>query len=221
MIDDFEILGKALAEFLVSNLIPQLDRADFKTTIVIVGRDDMKDSHIGFQHHHTNKIVGSLRLEKLPIETAKMMLISAGYNPNEADQLASYTDGYPFLVSVLCETKDRSVTFYQRFYDRTTRWMSDVEKEWVIPLCYLGRVDLQTIPLVLPNIDASIVMDWFKREASLRDPDESYYVISPLIRKMICEYNARYVGSVEHEAIKNKAQASAKIQDDGVENLSL
>jgi len=205
IIDDFEILGKSTAEFLVANLIPHLQHASFPTTIIFLGRDDMKDVHVGFPHHHADKIVGALRLETLPLETAKALLMEHDYSPEEAANLAEETEGYPFLISILCESKDRSVVFYQRFFDRTTRWMSRYEKEWVIPLAYLDKIDKEILSRMLPEESPAMIMEWFQREASIRDPNGTFYAISPFIRKMMCEYNLRIEGAGAHEELLRRA----------------
>jgi len=73
----------------------------------------------------------------------------------------SESQGYPFLVTFLCEAKGGSVSFYQQFYERTTRWMTPTEKSWVLPLCYLDRITEASIQTMLPDVPAFAVMAWF------------------------------------------------------------
>jgi len=207
VLDDFEILGKTVANFVVTKLIPKLEQAKLKTLLLVVGRDDMQDAHVGFQHHHSGKIKENVRLEKLPLATAEQMFKEAGYSDEEAAEMTQKTQGYPFLVATLCETKNRNVMFYQRFVERTTRWMSYREKEWVIPLAYLNRVDLETIQRVLPDENPSVIMSWFQKEASLRDPKADHYVIAPFIREMLLEHNKRIVGETEHNRKLDEANS--------------
>jgi hypothetical protein len=207
ILDDFEVLGKVVAEFVVANLLPALNNAAFPTIAIVVGRDDMQDAHIGFQHHHAGKIIGSQRLQKLPRDVATRMFIEAGYTAVEAARKTEETEGYPFLVATLCESKERTVTFYRRFFDRTTRWMSEQEKAWVIPLAYLDRITEESIAVMLPDTNAKQVMAWFTTEASIRDPEASWFVISPFIRNMLLEYNLRLVGESRHAELQKQAGA--------------
>ncbi len=201
IIDDFEILGKSIADFLVEALIPLLANADFHSTIIVLGRDDLFDSHIGFQHHLSHHVRDRIRLGVLPEEVAAGLFLDAGYGKHELEKLISESMCYPFLVSLLCEAKGGSVSFYKRFYDRTTRWMGETERGWVLPLCYLDRVTESTVALMLPDAPAGAVVDWFGEEASLRDSGAEWYVVAPYIRRTLLEYNERKIGPQKHKAM--------------------
>ena len=135
IIDDFEILGKTIHVFLTDALIAELQRANFHTTIIVLGRDDLADASAAFQHHRAHLVRDRVRLEALDNGVTERMFREAGYSDEEVPQLMEESRGYPFLVRLLCEARGGSVSFYQQFYQRTTRWMGLVEKDWVLQLC--------------------------------------------------------------------------------------
>jgi len=73
VIDDFEILGKTIIEFVTTALIPALEEANFHTTLILVGRDDISDAHIAFQHHLSHLVKDRLRLDKFTDEVTQGM----------------------------------------------------------------------------------------------------------------------------------------------------
>ena len=73
--------------------------------------------------------------------------------------------------------------------------MGAKEKEWVLPLSYLDRITEESVTTMLPSASPSSVLDWFKHEASLRDPHAEWYVISPYIRRTLIEFHRKEIGS--------------------------
>lgn len=71
IVDDFEILGRTVVNFLVTSLIRALQSAPFATKIVIVGRDDLFDADISFQHHLSGHVIDKLRLERFDAGVTK------------------------------------------------------------------------------------------------------------------------------------------------------
>jgi hypothetical protein len=193
VIDDFEILGSTVVDFLVTSLIRALQSAPFATKIVIVGRDDLFDANISFQHHLSCLVIDKLRLERFDPAVTEKMLLGAGYSTDELPELLEESQGYPFIVSLLCEAKGGTVSFYKRFFERTTRWMTETQKTWVLPLCYLDRIDEQTVERMLGPSIGKAVMEWFSNEASLRDPNAQCYVIAPYIRRTLKAYHSTLV----------------------------
>lgn len=211
VIDDFEILGKTMAEYIVTGLIPALEKAKFKSTIFIVGRDDLYNTHISFQHHFANCVKNRIRLEKFTDEVALALFREAGYNDTEAHEFLDQSQGYPFLVSLLCEVPGQNVSFYQQFYERTTRWLTPQEKKWVLPLAYLEKVTESSVRAMLPEEPVNAIMEWFQHEGSLRDPQAMWFVISPFIRKMLQEYHLRVIGTEKQKEFQSRGHsASAK-----------
>jgi len=211
VIDDFEILGKTIVDFVATSLIPALEHANFHSTVIILGRDALPDAHVSFQHHLSRLVRDKIRLEKFPDDVARQMFREAGHQDSDIPTLMEESLGYPFLVSLLCEAKGGSVSFYQQFYERTTRWMTPTQKQWVIPLAYLDRVTEPAIEAMLPDVSASAVMEWFKHEASLRDPNAEWYVIAPYIRRTLKEYHCKEVGTKRQtEMIARGEEASLR-----------
>jgi hypothetical protein len=210
VIDDFEILGKTIIDFVTTALIPTLEGANFHTTIIIVGRDDIADAHVAFQHHLSHLVKDRLRLDKFTDKVTQGMFLEAGYSQEELGQLMIESLGYPFLVKLLCEAKGGSVSFYQQFFERTTRWMGATERGWVLPLCYLKTITEESISHMLPGVPASAVIDWFKHEASLRDPNASWYVIAPYIRRTLIEFHKREIGTKRSEELIAKGKAASE-----------
>jgi hypothetical protein len=209
IIDDFEILGKTIIEFVTTALIPALATSNFHTTLVFVGRDDLSDAHVSFQHHLAHLVRQKIRLDKFKDEVARGLFIEAGYADEDLCKLMKDSLGYPFLVNLLCEGKGRNVSFYQQFYERTTRWMGPTEKEWVLPLCYLDKITEESVAIMLPSASPSSVLNWFKHEASLRDPNAEWYVITPYIRRTLIECHKKEIGAKKSEDLIIKGKEAS------------
>lgn len=209
VIDDFEILGKTIVAFVTSALIPALEQSNFHTKLIFVGRDDLSDANVSFQHHLSHLIQEKLRLDTFPEDVARAMFMEAGYAEAELPTLMQESLGYPFLVKLLCEAKGGSVSFYQQFYERTTRWIGPVEREWVLPLCYLDRITEASVACMLPSVPPTSVIEWFKHEASLRDPNEEWYVIAPYIRRTLIEYHRKEIGTTKSQDWIARGQAAS------------
>lgn len=210
IIDDFEILGKTIIDFVTTALIPTLEQANFPSTIIILGRDDLSDAHVSFQHHLSHLVREKIRLERFSDSITKKMFLEAGYSGTDITTLLEESQGYPFLVNLLCEAKGGTVSFYQQFYERTTRWMNPLEKSWVLPLSYLDRITESSIQKMIPDAPAHAVMDWFKKEASLRDPNAEWYTIAPYIRRTLAEYHHKKLGTKKHlDLIEQGKEASS------------
>lgn len=199
VLDDFEILGKTTIHFITTSLIPQLEQSGFHTTIIVAGRDDLFDAHIEFMHHLHHFVRDRIRLEKLSEDVTLRMFRDSGYAEEDLPRLLDESQGYPFLVALLCEAKGGSVSFYKQFYDRTTRWMTASQKNWVLPFCYLDRITEGSVAKMIGDDHARLAMDWFMNEASLRDPHAEWYVISPYIRRTLLEYHLRMIGEEKQQ----------------------
>ena len=210
IIDDFEILGKTIIDFITIALIPALEKANFHSTLIFLGRDDISDANVAFQHHLSHLVREKIRLDKFNDEIAKTMFTNSGYAEAELDSLLDESLGYPFLVKLLCDAKGGSVSFYQQFFERTTRWMAPTEKNWVLPLCYLDRITETSVELMIPDVPASSVVGWFKHEASIRDPAAEWYVIAPYIRRTLLEFHRRQIGTKKHKEMIVKGKSASE-----------
>ena len=95
--------------------------------------------------------------------------------PDErAKELFVATQGYPFLLSLVIEETGApgggSALFLRRFFERTTRWMTATEIEWFVRVCYLERVNLDTLARLFPQEQCAVIQTWFEKEPSIRDP---------------------------------------------------
>jgi hypothetical protein len=210
VLDDFEILGKTIIDFVTNALIPALKQANFHSTIIIIGRDSLSDAHVAFQHHLSNLVREKIRLEKFPDTVALQMFREAGHPEEDLPNLLEESQGYPFLVTLLCEAKSGSVSFFQQFFERTTRWMAPTEKSWVLPLCYLDRITEASVSAMIPDSPAAAVIEWFKHEASLRDPNAQWYVIAPYIRRTLKEYHLKELGTAKYNEFNAKGQDASR-----------
>lgn len=209
IIDDFEFIKDLTIEFLSKSLIPVLEKSNFYSKIVIIGRDDLYNTHVSFQHHLSHLIQDEIRLEPLSEEIARNMFLEAGYTNENAESLIKDCYGFPFLISLLCEGNKGGVSFYQQFYERTTKWMTPEQKEWLIPLCYLDQINESTIEEMIPNHPAKKIMEWFEHEASLRDPHANCYVISSYIRTTLKEYHRKKLGDKKWIQLVNKGREAS------------
>ena len=192
VIDDFEALAPALEEFLVGALVPQLAEARFPSILVILGRDDLEAMHPAWSQHCRQYLHDQIRLSPFGREAALDLLERAGVPEERREDLFQATQGFPFLLSLLIEERDTegagSALFLRKFFDRTTRWMSEREREWFVRVCYLESVNVDALAPLFPGEDVEKVQDWFEKEASIRDPGAPVFRVRPLIREKVMRY---------------------------------
>lgn len=192
VLDDYEAMEGVLGDFLVGALVPQLAGAPFRTVLLVIGRDDLEITHPGWSHHCSKYIRDQITLAPFDAEVANQMFAAAGIPRERWGTLFEATQGYPFLLDLVIEEaadyENGSVVLLRRFYDRTTRWMTDEEKDWFVRLCYLERINEDTIARLFSEEDVARVQNWFEREASIRDPAAPYFRVRPLIRDKILRY---------------------------------
>lgn len=193
IVDDYEAVGPTLADFLISSLIPRLAEASFATMVIVAGRDDLEDTHPGWGQHCRRFLTEQIRLQAFDAETAAQLMALEGVAEDRRAAIYELTEGFPLLLSLAIEeaaSDGASALFLKRFFDRTTRWMSQEERDWFIATCYLGEVNEDTLCRVLPEADIGAVQDWFEGEASIRDPSARFFRVRPLIREKVLGYVA-------------------------------
>lgn len=192
VIDDFEALAPTLEDFLVGSLIPRLAEAAFPTLVIILCRDDLDAMHPAWGQHCRRYLRDQIRLSPFSREAAFELLAQADVPAARRDDIYEMTQGFPFLLSLLIEGLGEegagSALFLRRFFDRTTRWMSAVEREWFVRVCYLDAVNLDSLKAVFPGEDVEKIQSWFEREASIRDPAAAVFRVRPLIRDKVLKY---------------------------------
>jgi len=186
VIDDYEALGPLLGDFLVGALVPRLADASFPTLLVISGRDDLEVTHTGWSQHCKRYLQERIRLQPFDRAVALELLRQGEIPDSRVDEIYTATQGLPFLLSLAIEeARDEdagSALFLKRFYERTTRWMSQRQRDWFVSTCYLDVINEDTLArLYLPS-EALEIQDWFEIEASIRDPTHNVFRVRPLIR---------------------------------------
>lgn len=192
IIDDYEAVGGLLGDFLVGALVPELAAAPFQTLLVVVGRDDIETTHPGWAQHCRRFLREQIRLRPFDAAAAHQVFADAGIPEARWASLFEATQGYPFLISLAVEEAGdyggESVVFLTRFYDRVTRWMTDREREWFTRICFLDRVDEDSLRVCFPDENVTRIQDWFEREPSVRDPAAPYFRVRPMVREKMLRY---------------------------------
>jgi hypothetical protein len=210
IIDDFEALAPTLEDFLVGALIPKLAEAPFPTLLIILCRDDLEAMSPAWAQHCRRYIKEQIRLAPFTRVEAYALLASAGVPPERREGMFEVTQGFPFLLGLLIdglgEEGASSALFLRKFFDRTTRWMSSEEREWLIRVCYLDAVNLDSLAPLFPDADVERVQSWFEREASIRDPAAAHFQVRPLIREKVLRYQELRAPS-RHQELRALARA--------------
>ena len=192
VLDDYESSAELLSDFLVGALVPALATAPFQTVLVILGRDDLKATHPGWDQHCRRYVKEQIKLTPFDEKSTFELFAAAGIDPARWPALFEATQGFPFLISLACEeateAEAESVVFLRRFYDRTTRWMSERERDWFERVCYLDRVDEDTLCTLFSPDEVAAVQDWFEREPSVRDPAAPFFRVRPMVREKVLRY---------------------------------
>jgi len=192
VIDDYEAVGALLGDFLVGALVPELAAAPFQTVLLILGRDDIETTHPGWAQHCRRYLGEQIRLHPFDVAAAHDLFAAAGIPEARWAALYEATQGYPFLIGLAVEEAGDyggdSVVFLTRFHDRVTRWMTDREREWFVRICFLDRVDEDSLKILFPDENVTRIQDWFEREPSIRDPAAPYFRVRPMVREKMRRY---------------------------------
>ena len=197
VLDDFEVLGPVLADFVFGSLVPKLENADFRTTILIVGRDDFQASNPDWQYRYDRYIRDQIRLTPFTRDQALEFLLNLNIDAEEAENIYNYTEGFPFLLKLVCEERGAlsadgvgAADIPRQFFDRTTRWMSEHEIDWFKKIVYLDKIDTDTLAWFFESGEVETILHWFEREGTLRDPKAPVFRVRGIIREKILQYLA-------------------------------
>ena len=190
--DDYESLAERLGTFLGDHLVPLLAQASFETVMVVIGRDRLTDTHPVWRQRHDGRILGEIRLESFEPSEAEAFVRARGISDDETvARLLRDTAGYPYLLTSEVDAElagGRNALGLKSFFDRTARWMSETERSWLLPLCFLDEINEETIAAVLPDANAQQVLRWFKSEASVRSPASRHWSVLPILRSRLTAY---------------------------------
>jgi hypothetical protein len=187
--DDYETLESTLDDFLRHEFLPRLRKAKFQTVIIILGRDSIRDVNFAWDQYFGKDIVLDLRLAPLSENESRQYLEALNiHDPNTKERIIEDSLGLPFLLAAEAECEmqgESSALSLQKFIDRTTRWMTQEQKGWTLALAFLDDVNSDTVGYMLPDSDPLEVVEWFKREASIRSPEAGKWRILPILRSRI------------------------------------
>lgn len=186
--DDYETLEPTLDDFLRREFLPRLGKAKFQTVIIILGRDSIR-VNFAWDQYFGKDIVLDHRLTPLSDNESRQYLEALGiHDPNARERIIKDSLGLPFLLAAEAECEvqgESSALSLQKFVDRTTRWMTQEQKGWALALAFLDDVNRDTVGHMLPDSNPMEVVEWFKREASIRSPEAGKWKMLPILRSRI------------------------------------
>jgi hypothetical protein len=193
ILDDYEKLQASIGEFVVSYLLPALKSARFESVVIILGRDQLQATHPAWDQHLRPILLPRIVLEPLSRQDMEELVESYGVRSSgEKERAWQDTQGYPFYVQLWIEEVEsggRSVVMLKRFYDRTTRWMSDKEKEWLHLTLFLEEVNKWSLRSMTENDEeAQDAFRWFEREGSVRDTVGGVFRVREYLRSRLSDY---------------------------------
>lgn len=195
--DDYETLEPTLDEFLRREFLPRIKKAKFQTTIIILGRDSIRNVNFAWDQYFGKDIVLDIKLESLSHDESQRYLEALGISDsNVRDRIIRDSLGLPFLLAAEAECELQGTggaVSLQKFVDRTTRWMTQEQRAWAVALAFLEEVNSDTVKCMLPESEPKEVVEWFKREASIRSPDTVRWKMLPII-------SSRIQASVENDS---------------------
>jgi hypothetical protein len=193
VIDDYETVQGSAGEFLVSHFLPALRNANFETTAIIMGRDQLEATHPSWDQHLMPCMEKRIELSSLSkLEVYQMVEAFEIYSEEEKERAWNDTSGYPFYVQLWVEEAEsggRSAVMLKRFYDRTTRWMSDQQKIWLQQVLFLDAINQNTLEIILNDAEeANLAFEWFKNEGSVRDTTSKKFRVREYLRSRLLDY---------------------------------
>ena len=137
VLDDYESLEPVLGTFLLDELLPRLRDAAFETTLLVVGRDRVRDSGgdrgVGTswkQHYESNLVHPDIELKHLTKDESASLIrsrLGADIDESVVQRIIRDTEGYPYLLDSEIEDSlsgGGTALSLRNFVDRTTRWMT-------------------------------------------------------------------------------------------------
>jgi hypothetical protein len=209
-IDDYEMLQDPLGEFLVGHLLPGLRSANFQSVVIILGRDQLEATHPGWDQHLKSNLLRCISLTPLSRPEMDQLVESYGVTAHaEMERAWRDTQGYPLYVQLWIEemaSGGRTAVMLKRFHDRTTRWMSDRQKQWLQRTLFLDEVNIRTLRAMLGNEpEAGEAFRWFECEGSVRDTSGGVFRVREYLRSRLIDYLR--VSDPDHcEQLRRKGQ---------------
>ncbi|OTG95012.1 hypothetical protein [Acinetobacter sp. ANC 3832] len=191
VIDDYEALQPIISDFLTQNFLKSLKNAGFLSTVVIIGRDSLTATSVDWNQYFDNNMCDPIVLQNL--SKKEVLELSSKFGILEVDQqekIWNETNGYPYYIQLWKEEAQSgglSSVKLKQFYNRTTRWMTKIQKEWLESIVFLDTIDVQTIgDMGLKNPQE--VKNWFQDEGSIRDPNANPFKFRAFVKSRILEH---------------------------------
>lgn len=215
VIDDYEKVASSLGKFLVNHFIPLLKRAEFESTIVILGRDRLEATDDEWDRHLKPLMQKPIRLAPLSREELEQLVRAHGVSDQAViDRAWSDTQGYPFYVLLWAEEMadgGKSALMLRRFHERTVRWMTPQQRVWLRYATQLKTINVNTFQQVLNSEeDGRKAFEWFELEGSVRDTEGATFRVREYLRSRLADYD-RITDPKRFEAIA-RACAAAEAQ---------
>jgi hypothetical protein len=212
VLDDYEALSPVLDDFVRGALVPRLADAPFKTVLIILCRDELDAVDPSWLQHCDRFLVERIRVKPFTELEALELMQASGIPADRAATIHRESGGFPFLVGLAIEEhseESAGVAMYLRkFFDRTSRWMSENQRRWFTGACYLDAVNEDTLARMFPNESTTAIQDWFEREPSIRDPHGAVFVVRPVIRANVLRYQEMRAPS-QHRELTSRARPPA------------
>lgn len=210
IVDDYETTKDELGEFLTGSFLNQLKESSFETVAIILGRDDILNTHPAWDQHFSSNLVNSIKLAPLTREEMDELVdVHREVSKSEKDRAWSDTLGYPFLVHLWvaeAENGGRSATSLMRFHQRTTRWMNESQKRWLDYAIFMPQINKENFQIVLSNKEEGTkAWAWFENEGSVRDTKSEVFKVNEYLRSRLEEY-LRITDPEAHQRIQSAAK---------------
>lgn len=190
ILDDYESMSPYIGSFLAEYFLPGLREARIKTTAVIAGRDDLSATNAAWSQHLQEYLIDP-PISVGPLSNQDIEVIASNEGVN-AEDLWRDTEGYPFFIQLWIESKRRggeTALSLKKFYDRTTRWMTEEQKNWLEYCLFIDDVNKETLSKITSDTGlATKILEWFMSEGSIRATDTKSFTIRSYLRKRLLEY---------------------------------
>lgn len=195
VLDDYEFLQPYIEGMLTEFLLPRLAvAAEFNSVVAILGRDHLSATSPAWEQHLSHFLQRPITLKHLSREELEELLSKIGFDGSASDLESAWrdTEGYPYYVNLWVEEFESGTgpaLTLKKFYDRTTRWMSTAQKQWLSYVVFLDSVDRRSVAKfdVLRD-QAEEVCAWFQSEASIRDTSAATFTVRPYVRSRVLKY---------------------------------
>ncbi len=211
VIDDYEMVQGAIGEFLVGSLLPSLKNASFETVAIILGRDQLRNTHPAWDQHLEPCMQRSISVTSLSKPEMERLISSYDIiSATEKERAWRDTEGYPFYVQLWIEEAEsggRSAVMLKRFHDRTTRWMTARQKMWLQRIIFIDTVNISSLSHVFETQEeVEAAFEWFKNEGSVRDPSGTEFKVRAYLRSRLLDY-LQITDPDWHSTLKAKSAA--------------